>query len=81
MIIPVRCMTCNMVLGSKYQAYLDALASKNVDPNSSDEIIQLREDRTPETNTPVQDIFKDLGISRYCCRRHLLAHVDLIDDI
>ena len=74
-------MTCNMVLASKYQAYLDALQKANVEPNSSEEIIQLREDTTQDTNTPVQDIFKDLGLSRYCCRRHLLAHVDLIDDI
>ncbi len=30
---------------------------------------------------PAEKIFKDLGIERYCCRRMLLSHVDLIDDI
>ncbi|MEK6820865.1 MAG: DNA-directed RNA polymerase subunit N [archaeon] len=27
------------------------------------------------------DVFKNMGISRYCCRRMLLAHVELIDDV
>jgi DNA-directed RNA polymerase subunit N len=26
-------------------------------------------------------ILDSLGISRYCCRRMLLTHVDLIDDV
>ncbi len=25
-------------------------------------------------------VFKDLGIKRYCCKRMLIGHVDLIDD-
>jgi DNA-directed RNA polymerase subunit N len=28
-----------------------------------------------------EQIFKDLHIKRYCCRRMLLTHVDLIDKI
>jgi len=28
-----------------------------------------------------EKVFKDLGIERYCCRRMLLSHVDLIEDI
>jgi len=27
------------------------------------------------------DIFKQLGIERYCCKRHLLTHVNLIENI
>ena len=26
-------------------------------------------------------VLDDLGLERYCCRRMLLTHVDLIDDI
>ena len=25
-----------------------------------------------------QDIFKQLNIKRYCCKRHLLGHVDIL---
>ena len=28
-----------------------------------------------------EDLFKEWGISRYCCRRMLLAHVELIEDV
>jgi len=26
-------------------------------------------------------VLDELGVSRYCCRRTLLAHVDWIDDV
>ncbi|MEE3231775.1 MAG: DNA-directed RNA polymerase subunit N [Candidatus Thermoplasmatota archaeon] len=28
-----------------------------------------------------QKVLDDVGIERYCCRRMLVGHVDLIDDI
>ncbi len=28
-----------------------------------------------------EELFKEFGITRYCCKRALSAHVDLIDDI
>ncbi|MDD4280647.1 MAG: DNA-directed RNA polymerase subunit N [Candidatus Methanofastidiosa archaeon] len=28
-----------------------------------------------------KDVLDDLGLSRYCCRRMFLTHVDLIDEI
>jgi DNA-directed RNA polymerase subunit N len=28
-----------------------------------------------------EEVFKSMGISRYCCRRMLLTHVELIDDV
>ena len=28
-----------------------------------------------------RDVLDDLGIERYCCRRMLLSHVELIDEI
>lgn len=33
-----------------------------------------------EKEDPVK-VFDSLGVKRYCCRRMLLGHVDLIDDI
>ncbi|RLG72690.1 MAG: DNA-directed RNA polymerase subunit N [Methanobacteriota archaeon] len=26
-------------------------------------------------------VFEELGITRYCCKRMLLSHIDLIDEI
>jgi DNA-directed RNA polymerase subunit N len=28
-----------------------------------------------------KDVLDDLGVERYCCRRMLLSHVELIDEI
>ena len=27
------------------------------------------------------EVFKEMGITRYCCKRMLTAHVDLLDDV
>ena len=27
------------------------------------------------------EIFEKIGIERYCCKRHLISHVDIIDKI
>jgi len=27
------------------------------------------------------EVLTDLGVTRYCCRRMLLAHVEIIDDV
>ncbi|MCL4325024.1 MAG: DNA-directed RNA polymerase subunit N, partial [Candidatus Thermoplasmatota archaeon] len=28
-----------------------------------------------------KDILDDLGVDRYCCRRMLMTHVDLVNDL
>ncbi len=28
-----------------------------------------------------EDAFKQLGLERFCCRRMIVSHVDLIDDL
>lgn len=56
MIIPIRCFTCNKVIASKYQAYLDLLTS----------------------GMSEKDALDKLGFDRYCCRRMIISHVDLV---
>ncbi|MBN2151746.1 MAG: DNA-directed RNA polymerase subunit N [Candidatus Lokiarchaeota archaeon] len=41
-----------------------------------DEYLKLK-----EQDTPPEEIFKRLDLERFCCRRMLIAHVDLIDDV
>ena len=59
MMIPVRCFTCNKVIGNKWEAY-----NRNI-----------QEGIEPDEN------FKKLGISRYCCKRMFLSHVEVIDKL
>ncbi|TFG27130.1 MAG: DNA-directed RNA polymerase subunit N [Promethearchaeota archaeon] len=34
-----------------------------------------------ERGESAEDAFKQLGIERFCCKRMIVAHVDLIDDL
>ena len=78
MIIPVKCFTCGNVLADKYRYYQNEVRKiKMADSrllNVNDITYLTREfiDKTPEGE--VLDILK---LTRYCCRRHLLTHVDI----
>jgi DNA-directed RNA polymerase subunit N (RpoN/RPB10) len=76
MIIPVRCFTCNMVLGSKYQRYLEIIKDINIEGD------ELEEEELEELKSKATvNAFIDLEIRRYCCKRHLLSHIDLVNNI
>ncbi len=34
-----------------------------------------------EAGEDIREILNDLGLERYCCRRMLLAHKEIIDDL
>lgn len=75
MIMPIRCFTCNRILASKYKKYLEL--SKN---NSEEQI--MKGDGTHKGSEKFIEIFQRLGVNdRYCCKRHLISHIDLIDKI
>ena len=56
---PIRCFTCNKVIGNKWEKYKDGLVHKKTD-------IQ---------------ILNELGITRYCCKRMFLCHVEIIEKL
>ena len=76
MIIPVRCVTCGKVISDKWRYYQfrtgdrddDAPGKKNKKGGGD----------TPLTRKQAMD---DLGLVRYCCRRHFIGQVDLIEKI
>jgi len=69
MIIPVRCFTCGKVIGDIYDSFVERyeVYKKAVDAG----------ERPKETPKQILD---DLGLDRYCCRRMILTHVDLIGE-
>lgn len=77
MIIPVRCLNCGKLLGDKYTYYQRKLreykGSKYAEPTYFDG------KKIPET--PEARVFAELGLTRYCCKKTLLTHVDLIEKI
>ena len=74
MIIPVRCFTCNKVLADVWEDFIAMSAEEQKD----DKKATTEEGFTPER---LGDILKRLGITRICCKRHMLSHVDLVEYI
>lgn len=68
-IIPVRCFTCGKVIGDIYEQFKPRY----------DEYKKAVESGEKPKETP-KEILDDLGLDRYCCRRMLLSHVDLIGE-
>jgi len=80
MIIPVRCFSCNKILASKYSTYKRLNEEMNF---SNDDIVSsLNDVKAFQQNlAKSSEIFNKLGVDRYCCKKHLLTHVELIEKI
>ena len=76
MIIPVKCFTCGKVIANKYRYYQREVNKRKISKSLEiDKIIYLNEDNMDKTvEGEVLDL---LGLNKYCCRRHMLTHVDL----
>jgi DNA-directed RNA polymerase subunit N (RpoN/RPB10) len=87
MIIPIRCFTCNRVLASKYMSYLDKIKEQQVsdvleEKQPTEDILTGDPNIDLTKDTKYQRIFNEIGIGdRYCCKRHLLTHIDLLEKI
>ena len=77
MIIPIRCMNCGMVLADKWLFYKKRVAQLRgkADPQP------IYMDGTSVPKTAELQVLEELQLTRYCCRKHMLTHVDLIDKI
>lgn len=64
--IPVRCFSCGKVVSSVWEEYIARVEERKKNLARGEEL-------------RVGDILDDLGLERYCCRRMLLSHVELVD--
>ena len=75
-IVPVKCFTCGKVLADKYRYYQLEIRKKKVSKKMEiDNVIYLTEDYI--NKTPEGEFLDNLGLNKYCCRRHMLTHVDI----
>ena len=76
MIIPVKCFTCGMVIGDKYRYYKqETIRRKKEQGIEPEKIYYLTESRMDKTIEG--EIMDELGLTKMCCRRHILTHVDI----
>ena len=73
MLIPIRCFTCGKVLADVANYYdKEEKKLKDIDTKSSFKDFG---------NVQTKEILDDLGLTRYCCRRHLISNVDMMNII
>ena len=81
MIIPIKCFTCGMVIADKYRYYTQEVRQRklakriNNDKVDIDKVIYLTKEF--HEKTPEGEVLDELFITKMCCRRHFLTHVDI----
>jgi DNA-directed RNA polymerase subunit N (RpoN/RPB10) len=87
MIIPIRCFTCGKVIADKWNHFVKK--SKEIEESIDLDKMTIN-DLKVDTNDKLSvyfdnnrkgKILDDLGLTKICCRRHMLGHVDMIDII
>ena len=82
MIVPIRCFTCNKVIGHLWEEYLNqiqmAYIESDITNNRKNRFVNIEE---LENKTIEGKILDKIGLNKYCCRRMMLSHVDLCDKI
>lgn len=77
MIIPIKCFTCGKVLADKYRYYEQEVKKIKLEEKKDlNSVVYLTEDNVEKT--PEGRVLDLLQLNKYCCRRHILTHVDLM---
>ena len=76
MIIPVKCFTCGKVLGDKYLYYVKEVRKQKIGEGKEvDNVVYVTKENVAKTIEG--RVMDELGLTKICCRRHMLTHVDL----
>jgi len=70
-------MNCGNVLADKWLYYQKRVKELR----GSENIKAIYMDGKSVPDTAENAVLNELGLRRYCCRKHMLTHVDLIDKI
>lgn len=84
MIIPVRCFTCGRVLADKWEYYQAEYKKRQGSAKrilTLDDLPSVSDKGTGFDSVLMGDVLDKLDLTRACCRRHFLGHVDLIEDL
>lgn len=77
MLIPIRCFTCGKTLADKWDYYDKAV--KKLEKEVSDE--KKKDELKYFDKVKSGKILDELGLTRYCCRRHMIGQVDMMNVI
>jgi len=81
MIIPIKCFSCGMVIADKYRFYVEEVRKKKLAKTGNDKSINIDKvlylTKEFHDKTPEGEVLDELGMTKMCCRRHFLTHVDI----
>lgn len=76
MIIPIKCFTCGKVLADKYRFYQKEVRKIKMNEKLEiNKVIYLTDENVDKT--PEGIVLDKLKLKKYCCRRHMLTHVEI----
>ena len=75
MIIPIKCVTCGKVLADKYLYYKSETAKRKTKEGTENNTMYFTSKNTKKSVEG--KVMDELGLTRYCCRRVMLTHVDI----
>jgi DNA-directed RNA polymerase I, II, and III subunit RPABC5 len=70
-----------MVIANKYRFYCEQVRKKKLAKRGNgetidiDKVLYLTKEFTDKT--PEGEVLDELGLTKMCCRRHMLTHVDI----
>jgi len=70
MIIPIRCFTCGNLIADKYKKFTKDLEDKEKKNKNKD-----------DQNRNLEEIFCNLKLKRYCCRRMLFTQSNILNKL
>tara|TARA_Y100000389_G_scaffold134767_1_gene132231 strand:+ start:2685 stop:2933 length:249 start_codon:yes stop_codon:yes gene_type:complete len=82
MIIPVKCQTCGKVLADKYLFYVKTVrelkknSNADYDEDDDNDVVYLTKNNTNKTAEGI--VMDQLKLTKPCCRRTMLTHVDIM---
>lgn len=79
MIIPVKCFTCGKVLADKHEWYMTQVRERKIQKGEIGCNINTVSylDITNVEKTIEGKVMDELCLTKMCCRRHMLTHVNI----
>lgn len=85
MIIPMVCFTCGKPISHLWEPYINEVTEyynkEGIDMNKNVHIEKTLNELDKSINNIEKKTLDKLGLTRYCCRRMIISHVDLTKKI
>ena len=77
MIIPIKCFTCGEVIANKYEYFCKETRKRKLESGKNTERVMYFT-KTENKKTEEGIVLDEMGMTKMCCRRMMLTHVDIM---